>query len=273
MKSKREILLKSIVGTISDYRADEGLSLDAKHVDTWVNQFDSNGSLAVLSEIDHVLKKTYFSKKTVGEFLASVAGLKKLTKDDPAGFWKAARTLHIQKRGNSQTEMLSFFDEKMKSVMGFGVDKCSGKSSNFVYLDDGIFSGNHVVIDFQDWIKDEAPEKGIIHIVVIVLHTGGCYYARKRLQEIAKESGKQLEFVFWRAAEIESFSNSGGAADVLRLKELPIDKATQEYVQRTCGDKTPGLLRPEKEDNTSNVFPLKQVATPWNVIFGLQAST
>src|SRR2546425_360720 len=97
--SERQTLLKSIAGTTSDYRADEGETPTPEHVERWINQFDAGAQLPILREMDHVLKKTYFPRKTVSAFLNGVLTAKGLVGDDPCAFWKNVKFLNIQGGG------------------------------------------------------------------------------------------------------------------------------------------------------------------------------
>lgn len=67
--SERDELLASIAATTSDYREGAVDRPTPQHVDRWVNQFDDAVQLPILREMDHVLKKTYFSRKDTLIFL------------------------------------------------------------------------------------------------------------------------------------------------------------------------------------------------------------
>src|SRR3989344_3764212 len=142
--SERNHLLASIANTIQDYRAGEIAVPTPEHVDKWVGQFDGRVQVPMLREMDHILKKTYFSLKGVTEFLNRLIKSEKIAGADPCAFWKSVRFLDIQGGGNSQREMLALFDQLLKKVCGFGMDHCGKNPSVFVYLDDAIFTGNRV---------------------------------------------------------------------------------------------------------------------------------
>jgi len=172
----REELLASIATTIHDYRAGEIAQPSAEHVDRWVTQFDEEARLPILSEIDHVLKKTYFSRDTVLAFLNAVLIKKELASSDPCSFWPRVGILNIQLRGDSQREMIVLFDELLFSLCGLHTSDCGTDATTFVYLDDAIFTGNHVRNDLQRWIGQDAPKTSRVHIVTIAYHEGK-YYA------------------------------------------------------------------------------------------------
>jgi hypothetical protein len=85
------------------------------------------------------------------------------------------------------------------------------------------------------------------------LHSGGSFYAQKAIPDMAKQAQKTLTPHFWRALPFESFSNSGGAADVYRLRLLPDDEATATYVTTVASGKA-ALMRGKNETNTSGFF-------------------
>lgn len=104
-----EQLAASIAATAADYRKDELGPFATKHVMQWTAQFDKKDRLQLVAEMDHVLKRTYFSEAAVTDFLLSLAKEPGLVGSSPAGFWKGAGVLDIQLGGNSQTEMLERF--------------------------------------------------------------------------------------------------------------------------------------------------------------------
>jgi len=254
MNAKLRTLIESIQSTVADYRADEGFSLDADHVELWVKQFDSGIRVDILQEMDHILKKTYFSKRRVARFLRSVARSKDLSKGDLPTFWKKTGILKNQNRGNSQREMLPILSEELSKAVGFGIDDCPSEASNFIYLDDAIFSGQHVVNDFRPWIAKDAPKKANVNIIVIAYHTGGKYYSKKALEEMATEAGKKIDFTFWCSAVYENRSNANGDVDVLRPRVLPEDDNTKKFIEEFGQNGKLGLLRSAKDPNSSKIF-------------------
>lgn len=152
-------LATSIAIITADYRRSELGAPTADHVIRWVNQFDADDRIPVLSELEHVLKKTYFSEAAVTVFLEQLAIEPKLVGSDPADFWKSAGVLGIQQGGNSQKEMLKRFDTVLSKQLGITRADCKSSSGNFAYVDDAIFTGNRVRRDLEPWIRNSAPPK------------------------------------------------------------------------------------------------------------------
>ena len=173
--TERDTLLQSLAETIADYRTGEVLKPTPDHVEKWVNQFDRRVQLPILRELDHVLKQTYLPRAAVEEFLSDVAASKELAGKEPRSYWKSVALLDIQQGGNSQRDMLKMFSEVLGSKFGLDLADCSGSSGTYVYLDDGIYSGNRVLRDIRPWIQSDAPDGALLNVIVIALHLGGQY--------------------------------------------------------------------------------------------------
>lgn len=239
--SERDDLLASIAQTARDYRAGEVAVPTPAHVDRWIGQFDAAVQLPMLREIAHVLQRTYFSLERVSAFLNGLIKTEKLVGTDSCTFWRGVHFLDNQGGGNSQTEMLALFNELLQEKCGFGVPQCGGEGSSvFLYLDDAIFTGNRVRRDLEVWIRDEAPNKAVLHIVSIALHSGGQHYANGYISKAAVAARKTIDVNWWRAIELEDRKAYSDTADVLRPTHIPNDPAVQAYVQ---GMKYPPTLR------------------------------
>src|SRR6185369_7660430 len=104
MMNDRIQLLGLIAATIADYRAGELAPPTPEHVDRWVCQFSDDVQVPLLREMDHVLRATYFKRKTVAGFLGGLVMNNKLTGANPCEFWKTINFLGIQQHGHSQQE-------------------------------------------------------------------------------------------------------------------------------------------------------------------------
>lgn len=238
--TEHQNLLESIAATIADYREGQVPAPTPGHVDRWVKQFDAAVQLPILRELDHVLKRTYFSLERVTGFLRGLIKTEKLVGKDACAFWRSVNFLNIQGGGNSQTEMLELFGEVLKEKCGFNLDGCDGKSEVYVYLDDAIFTGNRVRRDLEKWVAEEAPGKATLHVISIALHSGGQYYAGGKINSAAKAAGKMIDLTWWRAIVVEDRKAYSNAADVLRPTIIPADADVQAYVAKM---KYPPTLR------------------------------
>ena len=238
--SKRSSLLNSIVGTVADYRDGEIDAPTPKHVETWIQQFDGEVQEPMLEELDHVLKRTYIAKATVQKFLSSLVKNKELAREDPCSFWETVKFLDIQGGGNSQREMLRMFGLVLQEECDLRIDDCGGDPEAYLYLDDGIFTGNRIRNDIKPWIQSEATQDAKVHVVAIALHRGGQYYANTGIAKASQDAGKKIAVDWWRSIEVEDRKNYINSSDVLRPTSLPHDELTQEYVQ---GLRYPPVLR------------------------------
>lgn len=224
-------LLQSIASTIADYRQGEIATPDAGHVDRWIKQFDESVQQQILSELDHILNKTYLARTDVEQFLRGVVSLRKLTGNDPRAFWRKANILQIQEAGNSQRDMLKMFETILRSKVGLGLEDCDSSDGPFIYFDDAVFTGNRLKHDLSSWIQSSAPVVARLHVILIGLHLGGQWYANRELKKVAQEAGKKLDIRWWRRLEIEDRKAYQTNSDVLRPTVLPPDPAVKAYAE------------------------------------------
>lgn len=228
--SERQGLLASIAQTIQDYRDGSLPKPITDHVERWVQQFAADVQLPILREMDHVLKNTYFSKEKVSKFIRSAIRTAKLTGPSAKNFWRSANFLDIQGGGDSQTDMLALFSEVLREEFGIDIEDCGQGNEVFIYLDDGIFTGNRVRRDLEGWVRDFAPAQAKVHVICIALHSGGQYYANGRIQSAVTATRKKVDITWWRAIELEDRRAYGASADVLRPTMIPDDQAVRDYV-------------------------------------------
>ena len=249
--SERTDLLSSIAETIADYRGHDLVAPTPERVDRWIKQFDKAVQLPMLREMDHVLQQTYLSLADVTRFLKGLLKTKKLVGKDPCAFWRGVNFLDIQERGNSQTEMAQLFDAILKEKYDFGIDECAVESAVYVYLDDGIFTGNRVGSDLEKWIKTQAPDEAKVHIVTIALHAHGKYYAEGRIKQTARNAKKSIDFSWWKAIKLEDRKAYTNSSEVLRPDAIPDDDAVQAYV---ASMKYPPHLRTAGQVGDNTIF-------------------
>lgn len=228
---KRGDLLESIASSIHDYRRGEILEPTPDHVDSWVRQFDDNVQVPILAEINHVLGETYISKASVEKFLVGLVRNKDFGGENPRPFWRNISFLNIQEGGNSQREMLEMFDSVLQKACNLSVDECGRDTDQFLYLDDGIFTGNRIRNDLMKWIELEAPPEAKVRVVVIALHLGGQGYADSGINKAAERAGKKIEIGWWWCVPIEDRKTYINNSDVLRPTSLPDHERVKAYAE------------------------------------------
>jgi len=230
--SQQNALLESIADTIADYREGQIPRPTPAHVERWVKQFDAGVRLPILQEMNHVLKKTYFSKDRVLAFLRGLLNAKDVTGNNPRAFWENAHFLNIQQSGSSQVEMLRLLDEILRKKFGLSITNPGADSNEFVYLDDGIFSGNRIRADLERWIAGTAPNAARVHVITMVQYTNGRHYAKTSISQLQESTRKDID-IFWRTGILlenrRGFKNS---SDVLWPVSLPDDAETREYAEQ-----------------------------------------
>lgn len=234
-------MYNTAAAVIADYREGELPPPDAAHVQRWLSQFDEVVHEPLLAELTHVLKRTYASKADVERFLAGLVTSQNLTGGDPKAFWKTAKFLDIQKRGHSQREFLQLFSVPLLRNTGLNLNDCGEQPACYIYLDDGIFTGMTLIQSLGDWLKGDAPQNAVVHVICIAGHVGGKYYAETQLTKLAEAHGKKLEFHWWAMFGLEDRKANISISDVLRPTVIPEDALTKAYAS---GLKFPPVLRP-----------------------------
>jgi hypothetical protein len=243
---------KRIAAVTADYNADSGTVMTEERILQWVEHFPSEHRLPVLNETAHILAKTYISQKRMADFLGGVACNQELTKGDPRTFWAATELLQIQQRGASQREMVALLQNELAKL---GIASCphgQPGTQSFVYLDDTIFTGGHLLHDLTNWIKGSAPEIATVHVITAFIHTGATYRAtnakaKENLPGVAKGAGKKISFKCWRIAELEDRLWYSTNSDVLRPKAPPTDPVVQAYIASLQVELDAAKLKYKKE--------------------------
>jgi len=228
--SRLEDHLHSIVHTIRDYREGELNPPTLEHVDQWIKQFDKSVQLPMAREIDHVLAKTYYSRKRVLELLGRIASNERIAGEDPKDYWVKANFLRIQKQGKSQVELLDLFDTVLQDKYGFKTESCGVLEGDFVYLDDVMFSGERIQKDLTVWIKNDAPTHATVHVIVFVTHKLALYQVVQRLKPLSNK--KNITIKFWDApgGTLENRKAFREDSEVLWPSELYDDERFTEYL-------------------------------------------
>ncbi len=254
--TERAQLLSSLATTIADYRAGELQTPTPDHVDRWVRQFADEAQQPILRELDHVLKKTYFTRRFVQEFIDELVRTEELAGSDPCEFWRGAGLLEIQKNGQSQAEMLELLGDSLLKHCGLARTACTGGSGQYVYLDDVLFSGSRIGNDLTTWISGDAPQEAKVHIIVIAAHKLGQWQCIERLRKEAEKVGKKIDFEFWRAISFENRKKYRAASEVLWPASLPDDDQLKAYM--AMEEKFPFELRRPAAWPASTVFSSEQ---------------
>jgi len=249
---ERHELLKSIAGTISDYRIGEFETPTVSHVNHWVCQFDDHVQVPILRELAHVLGKTYFSKQKITTLISAIVSSEKFGIDN-SEFWRNANFICFQQRGESQKYMLKFFDADIYKKFGFHIKSCGSQGGPFVYMDDVIFSGRRVGNDLCDWMSsNHAPVQAVVYILVLVTHTLGKWQLEERLKKHANEVKKDISFRVFDFASLENRKKYANNSEVLWPVALPKNDKLQDYINRQ--ERFPFIARETGGELKINLF-------------------
>lgn len=179
-------LINDIYQIIKDYRREDlgflyRTEMSTEHIETWINQFDEDDREFLLSELLHILPKSYLSKeetlKMIGEEFEVYK--KDFKYDSVQDFLKETKFLRCQPAHKSQNILLSFTDDILQNLYGISIDDCgTSQIKNFIYVDDLLASGNtfkdNILQVIEEFGKEDFKESGIrIISSFFILHSWG----------------------------------------------------------------------------------------------------
>lgn len=239
--SELDDLVISIAKSVKSYRAGEIAEPTPEHVERWSRQFTPANVLPFLREFDHVIRQTFLTEELIKKFLKGLVTNTALTGDNNKTFWQSANVLTIQKKGQSQREMVKLFANELREICGLELTQCGAFGGDYIYLDDILFTGGRIGSDIQHWIENQAPSKANVHIILAAMFTGGHFYLESnRLKKSIERSGKKITIKFWRAVSLENRLYYNYTSDVLWPTIIPMDQIIQEHVDVAAKLRTPG---------------------------------
>ncbi|WP_375200626.1 phosphoribosyltransferase-like protein [Lysinibacillus sp. RS11] len=189
-------LVQSIVEIAKDYQG--GGVVTVSRVKKWIEQFDSQYHVPILTELSNILGKTYVSKEVITNFFEIFLGEKRIFCDSILKY----QFINPQTIGNSQKELLSVLDRIIQEKYNISISEC-GKEDvlSYIYIDDGIYSGNRVIRDLQNWSRsfEDVSDVSRVDIVVLAIHNRNIGYIKKELEKVLPKT----KFHFWRVLEFE----------------------------------------------------------------------
>ncbi len=249
--TERDDLLESLANTIEDYQQGQVPQRTPPIIDEWLRQFPLPAQLPILRELDHVFRKTYFSRGKVEDWLKNLAATDRLRPGiDPAAFWPSAELLNIQGGGQSQRDITDMFREIFRSIHGFGL-RPSPDTTTFVYMDDFSGTGGRLRSDLEPWIRDDAPATADLHIVLMVRHKAGTEYNEGRLRDAIGQAGKSITVTWWPSVQIEDRREHRADSEVLWPSEIPNDETVQHFVSSL---RYPPRLREGSPSGPNRIF-------------------
>ena len=237
-----EQLITSIYQTLEDYRADENrplVRMTTDRIRNWINQFDNELRVPILTELDNIFKKRYCSKSKVKDFLDQV--IQVLTKDfnfkSADEFLKNSDFLNLQPEGKSQRIMLSLFDELIQEKYGLTLANCGTTSKKYsIYIDDILCTGLTLISDIKEWSDKDfntgktnkqavADGSTVLVFAYVFIHEKN-YYKKKAEMRFKISDAVANNHKMYRLTEIENGTAQNSKIDLI----YPLENGQPENV-------------------------------------------
>ena len=252
IESSRDNILESIANTVRDYRLDEIAPITPQHIETWVSQFPEDMRFCILTEMDRILGRYYMSRKIAADRLATLIHHEPFFGSNPVEILRNTKFLSIQRHGNSQNDLLNLINDVLLSQFGLALSDCGKHPQQYIYLDDGLFTGNSALYDCREWMQNAVAVKGsILHFIFFATHASGLSYLQKKIKPHEIQYG--ISTKYWtflplqdRKGNIESYWPVDGmyTEQVKQYNELLCQKASY----------SPRLFRPENLPLEETIF-------------------
>jgi hypothetical protein len=253
---ERKALLQSIATTIADYRSGEIPSPTPEHVEKWLSQFDDDEQQTILEETNLVLSKSYLKKERAHDLLVARLSNPEIVGPDPVTTLARVRFLDIQRKGNSQKDLLSLAGEVLQSRYGLTVDGCGAAPTSYIYADDCLFSGSTVFYDLEKWLPNATPDSRL-HVIFFARYSRGLNYTRKKLARAA--AAYRVSVSYWSSYRFLNEPWVTKNFDCLWPSEFSGDHFVDEYV-RSLSDQSkdsrypPRIFRPRGTPAEERMF-------------------
>lgn len=191
VNSKEVSRLASI---ISGYRNGElPVALDEKHVLRWLNQFSEENRDIILKETVHILSDWYFDIDSINEFLLEVYDH---VKNKYGGELVDVGFANEQEQGQSQKRLVKVMTDLIKPQE---LPERSEKTKHLIYIDDGIYSGQHAKKDIERMLQNDI-ENSIesVDVYVLIGFSNGLYYVNSILEQLCREKGIDFSVNRWK---------------------------------------------------------------------------
>ena len=252
----RNELLESIATTVADYRQGEIPPITPDHVERWAQQFDDEDQHTILTELNHVLKRYYISRSRAEHFINGLLSKEEIFGTDPAKGVTGTKFLQIQRKGNSQNEIVSLVGEQIRNKYGVDIEDCGGTPDTYLYLDDCLFSGNTARYDIDAWLPNAESSK-TLHLAFFAIYSRGSDYLFKSLQPTLRQ--KNIRMRRWCMKRFDNTPWETQKYECLWPKAIDGDEQVDHYVnelRRRIEGKpfTPRVFRPDRVPMSETLF-------------------
>ncbi|WP_052600211.1 hypothetical protein [Aureispira sp. CCB-QB1] len=215
-------LINDIYDIIKDYRNDDGIKISTDYIKDWINQFEEPDRLFLAEQLKEILRKRYISKQFAKEFhkrnfiesIVKEVNKKKAKKNhikDPIECLKKCRFISHQPQEKSQSELLEFINEILKTELNITIDQCGIDSPEyFIYVDDILCTGDTIFQGLvgsskKGWLY-EPYNKTMSNIdyiksnnvkIIMVLFAYHQLNIRKLFSRIQYTTSERFNYVWW----------------------------------------------------------------------------
>ena len=181
----------------------------------------------------------------------------KLFGTNPAATIRNAQFLKIQRKGNSQNDLLNLCEPILQSNYGLSLRDCGSSPNTYIYLDDCLYSGNTVWRDINVWLPN-AVRGTTLHLIFFALHTEGLRYSQRKIEPEAQKYGVSVKF--WRLHEFHNSRWKPLQFDCFWALQTSGEEFIDRYVQeiserRQNSNRTlPDLFRPANMPVQDRIF-------------------
>ena len=249
-------LLEVIAEIIKDYRHGEIDPITFAHVEKWVDQFDADDRLTILTELERILKRFYCSRTRFESAISAFLASEEVFGSKPEITLAKVNFLRLQKTSKSKTSVLEVIDKILKTKYNLSVSQCGG-ADLYVYSDDCVFTGNQFRSYAVTWLEQNAPTNSTLIAYHIGSHTSGFRYAEKYIDAAAKQ--KNISFRSYAHINLDNGRDENSAAQFMWPIEFADESVTQycqklkeAYYQKHSGSL--GLFRNPIIPTQENVF-------------------
>ena len=279
-----EQLINDIFEELKDFRSDENnpsVQMTKNRIRQWINQFDENDRIFILTELKSIFDKRYCTKQNAYDFLkGSLEALKQhYNYASVQDFLSDSVFLDLQRPNKSQPTLLKLLKVVLNKQFNFNFSSCGSKQKkNYIYLDDVLCTGNTLFQDIRTWVNQNDTDgqtylsklqSGNIKLVFLYLFIHETNYHKKRAQ-FRHQISQSFEnyFTMFRAIEIPNgigtkleviMPTEENQPDIVeQYKNQVIEKVDTYCEQKNISKPTAEFYRPTNTPVTEEFFTSAQ---------------
>ena len=185
--------VESLAKIIKNYRKGElPKELDEAHVIRWIEQFSEDSREMNLAETLHIFSEWYFDINRIREFLREmyeyVTNLYLYSSE--------IVFLNCQQEGKSQAILL----DELHNIQPMHKDnKACHQGKHLIYVDDGLYSGRHIVKDLKNLLSLNKYRHTIsLDVFVMIGYSEGIHYVKAELEPLCCEKNIAFTLNTWK---------------------------------------------------------------------------